>query len=593
MTAIRTLEFPISCERLPILRELVLQRLLHRKALLLSTLIVFVFCVLPPIAFAQSESEQNRLFGSFRADGLSFSDKRFLQTALAFEGHYNGLLDGDWGKLSQEGLESYSRQEFGSAAEEWHMAALAFDFFEIYNRDGWGIRYIDGLNLSMLFPFDAFRHEARTEHFVNWRHTHSSLAFSVGIHSVSTVQGLHSFTAKRHESTSELYELRRAGLAITTANLPDGGVLYTRSDLIDGDWSTVMLSTDRADIPILNAVAASIEVGRATPLRLTENGRLEVAINETLAILSNADSQDPLEEASLRFVQVSSHSEPREAIKVAQGYEAKFEDVGVYSTEAGHYAVVIAQVEAASASKMIPQLISAGLVPRDTYATEGQRFTSLVWPSSQSQPEQERQPKSNGTGFAVKADGHFLTNAHVIDGCTTLKIDGFPAKILAQSNDFDLALLKAKDRPVEQVARFSPSPAKLNSDVTVVGYPLAGILTGLNVTRGSVSSQLGLGGEVTAMQITAPVQPGNSGGPVLAADGEVVGVVVSKLDAQLVADATGDIPQNVNFAIRGEIAKLFLTQNGIEPALGISNSPVLPESLAEIAAGFTAFIECN
>jgi len=72
-----------------------------------------------------------------------------------------------------------------------------------------------------------------------------------------------------------------------------------------------------------------------------------------------------------------------------------------------------------------------------------------------------------------------------------------------------------------------------------------------------------------------------------------VGVVVSKLDAQMVADATGDIPQNINFAIRAEIAKLFLYQNGVEPVEVEETDALAPEDLAEAAKGFTRLITCN
>ena len=200
---------------------------------------------------------------------------------------------------------------------------------------------------------------------------------------------------------------------------------------------------------------------------------------------------------------------------------------------------------------------------------------------------------STGTGFIVSTEGHVLTNEHVVSGCDSITFDGVPARLLSTSSQYDLALLRAPSWSGTNFAVFSPVPARLNSDVTVVGYPLSGLLGGLNVTRGSVSSQVGLGGDFGQMQITAPVQPGNSGGPVIAGDGEVVGVVVSKLDAQLVAEATGDIPQNVNFAIRGEIAKLFLAQNGITPALGTSNAQIAPEEIAGSAALFTGFIECQ
>ena len=95
------------------------------------------------------------------------------------------------------------------------------------------------------------------------------------------------------------------------------------------------------------------------------------------------------------------------------------------------------------------------------------------------------------------------------------------------------------------------------------------------------------------MQISAPVQPGNSGGPVVNAAGQIVGVVVSKLNAQMVAEATGDIPQNINFAIRAEIAKLFLYQSGVEPVVVEEQPALSPEDLAESARGFTRLITCN
>ena len=95
------------------------------------------------------------------------------------------------------------------------------------------------------------------------------------------------------------------------------------------------------------------------------------------------------------------------------------------------------------------------------------------------------------------------------------------------------------------------------------------------------------------MQISAPVQLGNSGGPVLDEFGTLVGVVVSKLDAQRVADAIGDIPQNINFAIRGEIAKLFLTNHGIDYGISMQSVKVSPVELAENASKFTVLLECK
>jgi len=115
----------------------------------------------------------------------------------------------------------------------------------------------------------------------------------------------------------------------------------------------------------------------------------------------------------------------------------------------------------------------------------------------------------------------------------------------------------------------------------------------LNVTRGSVSDMSGLGGDGTTMQVTAPIQQGNSGGPLVGPGGQVVGVVVSKLDVLKFADLIGDVPQNVNFAVRGEIAKLFMAQNGLDVPLGQDTGPLGPVELAEQAQRYTAFIACE
>ncbi|MBL9046915.1 MAG: trypsin-like peptidase domain-containing protein [Tabrizicola sp.] len=224
-------------------------------------------------------------------------------------------------------------------------------------------------------------------------------------------------------------------------------------------------------------------------------------------------------------------------------------------------------------------------------ASAGQAVAASVDQGPDSNPTD--QPIAFGTGFLVSSNGDFLTNNHVVEGCSGLTIDGVPATLIAKDEAFDLALLRVSPPPPDTPAAFAEKPARLNSDVTVIGYPLIELLGGINVTRGAVTSLKGMGGDSVMIQISAPVQPGNSGGPVVNAAGQVVGVVVAKLDAQMVADAIGDIPQNINFAIRAEIAKLFLFQNGVEPVEAPEAAPLPPEDLAELAQGFTRLITCN
>ncbi len=129
--------------------------------------------------------------------------------------------------------------------------------------------------------------------------------------------------------------------------------------------------------------------------------------------------------------------------------------------------------------------------------------------------------------------------------------------------------------------------------MTVVGFPLQGILDGAIVTRGSISGLKGIGGDINAMQISAEIQPGNSGGPVLNSSGAIVGIVFGKLDSRKMADATGDIPQNVNFAVKAEVAKVFLTANGIDFSRDTDNEILSPTELADTALKFTVPINCQ
>lgn len=208
-------------------------------------------------------------------------------------------------------------------------------------------------------------------------------------------------------------------------------------------------------------------------------------------------------------------------------------------------------------------------------------------------PAPQPSQSGSGTGFIVTTSGHLLTNLHVVSGCGTLTVDGHPATVLAEDAVFDLALLQVKALSGTEPAGFAASPARLNSDVTVVGYPLSGLLGGLNVTRGAVTSTKGIGGDGINMQISAPVQPGNSGGPVVNGSGQVVGVAVARLSDSYAIKSYGSVPQNVNFAIRGEIAKLFLAQNGVEPVVVAPGATLAPEELAEVAQGYTRLVLCN
>ncbi len=104
---------------------------------------------------------------------------------------------------------------------------------------------------------------------------------------------------------------------------------------------------------------------------------------------------------------------------------------------------------------------------------------------------------------------------------------------------------------------------------------------------------MGPGNDRRLIQISAPVQPGNSGGPVLDASGNVIGVVVARLDALKLAQRTGRLPQNVNFAITAGAARAFLDAHKIRYRVSTSTSTIPPVDIAARARGFTVAVECR
>jgi len=237
---------------------------------------------------------------------------------------------------------------------------------------------------------------------------------------------------------------------------------------------------------------------------------------------------------------------------------------------------------------------------------EGERLVSAWVPDS---PASAAVPKatpkasagavdieSTGSGFFVSAAGHVVTNAHVIEGCSrALLARGARMTVLDVDASSDLALLKTEATPPSAPLQLRQGRGvRLADSVVVAGYPLVGLLSsGLNVTTGSVSALAGPGDDRRLIQITAPVQPGNSGGPLLDTSGNVVGVVVSKLNAVKVASITGDIPQNVNFAISLGTLQAFLDANAVDYLTRTSAATISNADVAELARAATVQIECR
>jgi len=134
---------------------------------------------------------------------------------------------------------------------------------------------------------------------------------------------------------------------------------------------------------------------------------------------------------------------------------------------------------------------------------------------------------------------------------------------------------------------------RLGEPIYAYGFPLRSLLASSgNFTAGMVSALIGMRDDSSQLQISAPIQPGNSGGPLLDARGSAVGVIVGKLNAGRVAEITGDIPQNVNFAIKGAVALTFLESHNVTPRLSDTAADLSAADVADIARRSTLRVDC-
>jgi S1-C subfamily serine protease len=204
-----------------------------------------------------------------------------------------------------------------------------------------------------------------------------------------------------------------------------------------------------------------------------------------------------------------------------------------------------------------------------------------------------------GAGIVATRDGMIVTNHHVVDGCSTIIVlDSSkirtPAERVASDSKNDLALIRAS-RSFSEVAAFRKGvQLQAGESVTVVGYPLASILgSEPNVAFGYISATTGLRGDASTFQISAPIHKGNSGGPILDQSGNVTGIVSSKLDALAVQKRTGDLPQNISFGVKGEIAQLFLEAQNVGYQSSDAKRKLENTEVAAIGKAITVLVACR
>jgi len=215
-------------------------------------------------------------------------------------------------------------------------------------------------------------------------------------------------------------------------------------------------------------------------------------------------------------------------------------------------------------------LLTVELTNQATGVKEQQKFVKTFPASENPGLSTISGPKASGTGFFLTIDGLLATNAHVIEGASrieaTVQSDGgtftYKVKVILADKQNDIAILQIDDDKYKTVAAIPYSIVE-NSDigakVFTIGYPLNDVMgTNYKVTDGIISSKTGIADDVRYYQISVPIQPGNSGGPLFNKDGNVVGLTTARLNGQ----AIGTSVQNVNYAIK---SSYLLTLYGMLP----------------------------
>jgi S1-C subfamily serine protease len=301
------------------------------------------------------------------------------------------------------------------------------------------------------------------------------------------------------------------------------------------------------------------------------------------------------------------HGEPRTSRDRRTRYKSSVSTLAA-ECEARKVAIVSATLhdEAGKAlrrSERSPERWRAALAPVGTDGLQARLLAhACAIARGEDPPPPAAQPAARtriGAGVIASADGLVLTNHHVVSECEAISVRddeerSTAARVVGTDAANDLALLKV-ERAFDSGASFRRgAPLQAGESVTVVGFPLAALL-GFepNVAFGHVSAAGGLRGDASRFQISAPIHKGNSGGPILDQGGQVIGIVTSKLNALAVQKRMGDLPQNISFGVKSEVALAFLESHDAEIRSARGSAKLENTEVAAIGRAVTVLVACR
>jgi S1-C subfamily serine protease len=209
-----------------------------------------------------------------------------------------------------------------------------------------------------------------------------------------------------------------------------------------------------------------------------------------------------------------------------------------------------------------------------------------------------RRLASIGTGFFVTAEGHLLTNNHVIDECAVLTAEASNgesarAELVAADQRYDLAVVKTLLQPPATAAFRPPAALAVGARADLVGYPTQGVapITPF-FTKGDVLELAGRQSDPARFMIKGDVRGGNSGGPVLDQTGTVIGVIFAETNTPKIFKETGQVVKDIGFAVRNAVVFDFLGRHGVSWRTEPGGVSLGRDQVFEAAKSFVARIGC-
>jgi S1-C subfamily serine protease len=175
---------------------------------------------------------------------------------------------------------------------------------------------------------------------------------------------------------------------------------------------------------------------------------------------------------------------------------------------------------------------------------------------------------ATGTGFLFSSSDYVITSYHVVRGAKSIRVrmingERIDATVSIKDTNNDIAILKLSQPPTSRqniITLGDSSSVKTGDRVFTYGFPLVDLLGAAEprYSEGFINSLSGISNDPRLFQISIPIQPGNSGGPVFNEKGELIGIATSSIDADKTKQVFGSSPQNVNFAIKSSYIKSLL-----------------------------------